>query len=315
MTEQSSDSVSSDQYTHLDGYSLTHERFPASPTQDTAALSFLNVSGYKFVDLDAESLPRLRSELLELCQNHGLYGTVLLSTEGINLMLCGPDIAITPVLHWLHRRDEFITLRLKRSRSKAATFSRLLVKIKKELVPVGDPNVRPADTPGRYLSPENLRRWIEEGRDFVLLDTRNQYEVELGTFSRATHLDIPNFRSIESKLAAIDAETRTKPVVAFCTGGIRCEKATPIMMRLGFSDVYQLDGGILNYFERCGADHFEGECFVFDKRVAVDASLCETGTTQCYACQHVLTVADQESTSYSLAAHCPYCVETQDCSA
>jgi predicted sulfurtransferase len=296
----------------LNGYRHSQVHFQAGSHPDTAALPFLNVSGYKFVDLDADSLPALRFELLELCQNLGLCGTVLLSAEGINLMLCGPDAAVQPFQDWLRHRDEFDGMRLKKSRSKSATFSRLLVKIRKELVPTGDPDVRPAVNTGRYLSPEDLRRWIKEGRDFVLLDTRNQYEVELGTFSGATHLDLPNFRSIESKLATFDSATRVKPVVAFCTGGIRCEKATPIMMRLGFAEVYQLDGGILTYFERCGGDHFEGECFVFDKRVAVDASLSETGTTQCYACQHVLTVADQESSLYVPSAGCPYCAEPQE---
>lgn len=275
--------------------------------QSPYGLPFLNISGYKFVDLLADSLHAYRSELLKLCRNSGLRGSIQLSTEGINFMLCGADAGVYTFVDWLRRRAEFADIPTKESRSSSVSFNRLLVKIKKELVPTADADVRPAVNTARYLPPEELKRWIDEGRDFVLLDTRNQYEVEIGSFAGATHLDIPNFRAIEAKLANVSDATRAKPVVAFCTGGIRCEKATPIMMQMGFEDVYQLDGGILNYFERCGGVHYRGECFVFDKRVAVDASLNETGTTQCYGCRHVLSVADQKSPLYKPGSSCPHC--------
>jgi len=269
--------------------------------------AYVNASGYRFVDLDSDTLPGLRLAVLNECSRLGIRGSVLLSTEGINVMLCGSESAIADVQGWLYSHRAFVGLRLKYSRSSRVTYNRMLVKIKKEIIPVGDSSVRPTNTTGRYISPEDLRLWLDEDRDFVLLDTRNDFEVDLGTFRGATDLRLESFRSISSRLNRLQSEDRRRPVVAFCTGGIRCEKATPLVMRMGFDNVYQLEGGILNYFERCGDRHFEGECFVFDKRVSVNAELRETGTTQCYACQNVLTEADQESPDYVYEVSCPYC--------
>ena len=138
------------------------------------------------------------------------------------------------------------------------------------------------------ITPENVQQWIESGKDFTLLDTRNAYEIESGTFEQAEHLNIAHFRDFQSAVhKALDAGTINpdKPIVTFCTGGIRCEKAAPWLIEQGFSEVHQIDGGVLNYFERTGGAHWEGDCFVFDDRVEVDKKLSPTGATWCTNCQ------------------------------
>lgn len=275
------------------------------------SLPFLNVSGYRFVDFEEDALPALREELLELCRNGNLRGTILLSPEGVNVMLCGLESDIRSVVRAFAAYPEISALWLKESRSSEMTFTRMLVKLKNQIIPVDDPLVRPAQRTGQYLPPETLKAWYEQERDFVVIDTRNHYEIELGCFSNAIDLGLSNFRSIRDRLELLDPSLRTKPIVTYCTGGVRCEKVTAMMLDMGFADVYQLEGGIINYFERCGGDHFNGECFVFDKRVAIDERLNETPTTQCYICQHILTLSDQLSPEYTPGVCCPYCPSGQ----
>jgi UPF0176 protein len=141
----------------------------------------------------------------------------------------------------------------------------------------------------------------------VLLDTRNQFEVDLGSFEKARSLGLQSFSDFAQASAALGEELKDKTIVTFCTGGIRCEKAAPLLISRGFRHVWQLDGGILKYFEACGGAHYRGECFVFDKRVAVDDALRETGTVQCYVCQAVLTGAERQSPQYELGVSCPHC--------
>ena len=146
----------------------------------------------------------------------------------------------------------------------------------------------------------------------TLLDVRNDYEIEIGTFKNATPIGIDHFRKFPAAVNALPPELKETPLVMFCTGGIRCEKAGPLMEEQGFENVFQLDGGILKYFEECGGDHYDGECFVFDQRVAVDPDLQETDTEQCYACQAVLSVEDQQSPHYQPPNACPNCYATPD---
>jgi predicted sulfurtransferase len=152
----------------------------------------------------------------------------------------------------------------------------MLVKVKKEIIPLGLPSVRPREKTGARLAPRELKRWLDEKRDMVLLDTRNDYEIDHGTFETAMSLRLDHFREFPERLAEVPAELRDKPLVMFCTGGIRCEKASVVAMAQGFREVYQLDGGILKYFEECGGEHYEGRCFVFDRRIAVGSDLAET---------------------------------------
>ncbi len=275
-----------------------------------ARKGFLNLSGYLFVDLPVNDLVAIRSELLATCRQLGVRGTILLSPEGVNVMLCGLEAEARSAAASIRTVPSFASIWLKESWSESITFSRMLVKIKHEIIPVGDSSIRPAHRTGRYLEPESLRTWYDEGRDFTIIDTRNDYEVEIGSFENAVDLELSNFRTIASKLEELaerDPSLLDRPVVTFCTGGVRCEKVTPIMMKIGFRDVYQLEGGIINYFERVGGAHYSGECFVFDKRVAIDATLRETETTQCYVCQHVVTADEQLTPAYVPGVSCPYC--------
>ena len=145
--------------------------------------------------------------------------------------------------------------------------------------------------------------------EVLLLDTRNKFEVDVGTFDNALELNLKSFSEMSATLGMIDEKWKNLPVVSFCTGGIRCEKAAPLLMHEGFRDVYQLDGGILKYFEKCGGAHYHGECFVFDKRVALSPDLAPSGMAQCYACQAVLTPEEQTSPDYVFGEHCPYCAQ------
>jgi predicted sulfurtransferase len=231
----------------------------------------LNIAAYKFVALDA--LAELRAQLRELCRSLDLRGTILLAPEGINLFLAGSGASIEAFLRQLRARTQFGDLAVKRSFSDTQPFGKLLVKLKKEIISLGRPDIDPVGHPAPRLSAAELKRWLDEGRDVILFDTRNTFEVEHGTFRGARHIGLGNFRSFGQRVHEIDPAFRDKPVVTFCTGGIRCEKAAPLLIREGFREVYQLDGGILKYFEECGSSHFDGSCYVFDERVALDAAL------------------------------------------
>jgi RluA family pseudouridine synthase len=183
----------------------------------------------------------------------------------------------------------------------------MLVKIKKEIIAFGIDGVVPAQKTSPKLPAKELKRWLDEGRKVHLLDTRNDYEYDLGTFDNAIKMGLDHFREFPDGVARLPEELKNEPVVMFCTGGIRCEKAGPYMEMAGFSQVYQLDGGILKYFEEVGGDHYHGECFVFDQRVAVDPSLQETPTTQCYICQAVVTAEEQQLPQYVPGKSCPAC--------
>ncbi len=231
----------------------------------------VNIAAYKFVTLD--NLPALRSELRQLCAKLELKGTVVLAPEGINLFLAGSDNAIESFLMALRALPALRDLTVKRSHSAAQPFAKLLVKLKQEIIPLGRPEIDPARAPATRLAPLELKRWLDEGRAVVLFDTRNAFEVEHGTFHGAQHIGLQNFRSFGERVCEIDPALKDKTIVTFCTGGIRCEKAAPLLMHEGFRHVYQLDGGILNYFETCGTAHFDGNCYVFDERIALDAEL------------------------------------------
>jgi UPF0176 protein len=185
----------------------------------------------------------------------------------------------------------------------------MLVKIKKEIIAFGVEGVDPARRPATKISAHQLKQWLDEGRPVTLLDTRNDYEVRMGTFKGAVIPHIWNFRDFPAAVEKLPAELKTQPVVMFCTGGIRCEKAGPFMAMQGYTDVLQLDGGILKYFEEVGGAHYEGECFVFDERVGVGPDLRETGSVICFHCQMPLTVEDQRRPDYVYEKTCRHCVD------
>lgn len=272
--------------------------------------TMLNAAAYKFVELD--ELESRRQELLDFCRDRELRGTILLAAEGINLFVAGPPPAVRQLVERLEADDAIGPLEVKESFSDYQPFTRMLVKVKQEIIAFGVEGIAPGQYTSRRVAPEQLKQWLDEGRPVALLDTRNDYEVQLGTFAGARHLDIGHFRDFPSAAAELPTEMREQPVVTFCTGGIRCEKAGPMLERLGFREVYQLDGGILNYFEQVGGEHYQGDCFVFDQRVAVDAALRETDAAQCYACQAILSHEDQHSPYYVKGESCPRCYRTTE---
>ncbi len=267
----------------------------------------LNLSAYKFTPFEADVLPARRERLLVLTKELGLRGTILLSTEGINLFVAGPREATDMLLEELRAWPGLEDLTPKESESAERPFNRMLVKIKKEIIAFGVEGIDPARAPAPRLDPATLKRWLDEGRPVTLLDTRNDYEVKLGTFKNALVPGIDHFRDFPAALRRLPEELKHQPVVTFCTGGIRCEKAAPLLAREGFEQVFQLEGGILKYFETCGGAHYEGDCFVFDRRVGVDPQLRETDAVLCFACQMPLTAAEQKDPRYVPDVACPHC--------
>lgn len=269
--------------------------------------SVLNTSAYKFVSL--HDLPQWREEIKTRAQTHGLKGTVLLSAEGINIFLAGQPEALQAFRAWLEEHACFQGLPWKDSLSPEQPFKRLLVKLKKEIISMGVPTIVPEHNRAKSVQPTELKAWLDQNEDVVLLDTRNDYEVRLGTFDEAVVLDLQTFRAFPEKVTALLEAYRHKKIVTFCTGGIRCEKAALLMDNLGFDDVYQLDGGILKYFEDCAGEHYQGECFVFDRRVALDKDLVETATVQCFACLNPITPMEQRLSSYVPGVSCKFCID------
>jgi len=266
---------------------------------------FINLSAYRFTTLDA--LPDLRARLKTVCKDADLKGTILLSPEGINLFVAGTRAHVDQLMDVLRQVPGLAGLEAKESESETQPFNRMLVKIKREIIAFGIEGIDPVNRPTPKLPPALLKQWLDEGRPVTLLDTRNGYEIRMGTFRGATSLGIEHFREFPDAVQRLPAELKTTPVVMFCTGGIRCEKAGPLLEREGFQSVHQLEGGILKYFELCGGSHYEGECFVFDKRVGVGPDLRKTGSALCFACQMPLTVDEQKDVRYVPDISCPHC--------
>lgn len=250
-------------------------------------MQIVNIAAYKFVGIaDLESW---RDLLKERCYHFDLKGTIVLAPEGINLFLAGPRTAIDAFLTFL-RHDElfgqrFTDLDVKDSYSAKQPFKRMVVRIAAEIITMRHPMIRPAAERAPVVAPQTLKSWLDkghddEGREIVLLDTRNAFEVEIGTFVGAVDFGIERFsefpEALRKSTSSLHSDLKEKTIVSFCTGGIRCEKAALFMRELDLPHVFQLDGGILRYFEQVGGEHWRGECFVFDERVAVDPALRQT---------------------------------------
>ncbi|MGE8568366.1 MAG: sulfurtransferase [Achromobacter sp.] len=238
--------------------------------------SVVNIAAYKFVSLD--SLPDLRAHLLTVTGDCALKGTILLAEEGINLFLAGSAEGIDAFLQALRADSRFADLEVKFSHSDAVPFRKLLVKIKREIIRMDHPTIRPEAGRAPGVDAKTLARWLAQGADdagrpVVMLDTRNAFEVDEGTFHNAIDWRIERFTQFPAAVQAHRAELEGKTVVSFCTGGIRCEKAAIYMNEAGIQNVYQLDGGILKYFEETGGPGYDGKCFVFDERHSLDPGL------------------------------------------
>lgn len=240
------------------------------------AMSIVNLSAYRFVGLD--DLPTLRERVLARCEALALKGTILLAPEGINLFLAGPREATDAFMGWLHEDPRFAGLEPKVSLSDEAPFGRMRVRLKKEIITMRQPVIRPEAGRAPVVDAATLQRWLDhghddDGREVLLLDTRNDYETDAGKFPQAVDYRLASFTDFPEAIAADRDRYAEKTVVSYCTGGIRCEKAALHMQALGMERVFQLEGGILKYFEETGGAHWQGDCFVFDERGAVDPSL------------------------------------------
>lgn len=236
-------------------------------------MRLVNIAAYQFVALSETQLIDLQKKLKEKAQVEALKGTILLSHEGINLMMAGEPDGIENYKAFL--ATLFSNLTYKESLSEKEPFSKLLVRIKKTIIHMGTDEVDAVNEKTAYVTPKMLKAWYEEKKDMIVLDVRNDYEKNFGTFAEAIDLNIPTFRDFPEAVEKLPEDFKNKPIVTFCTGGIRCEKAAVLLQKKGFKEVYQLEGGILNYFSQCGGDYFEGDCFVFDNRIAIDAQLKE----------------------------------------
>lgn len=252
-------------------------------------MRYLNIAAYQFVDLPKERLPLLQQRLREETTQRKLKGTILLSAEGINLFLAGELELIRSLQQFFLEHMPFLKLSYRESWCATLPFKRMSVRIKAEIIALGQKAVKPAKKTAPYITPQELKQWYDQGREMVVLDTRNEYEYNFGSFANALQLKIRHFRHFPTAVQQLPETMKHKPIVTFCTGGIRCEKAATFMQQQGFTDVYQLQGGILHYFEQCGGEHFHGDCFVFDNRVAVNAELAETAMTHCSVCQAPVT--------------------------
>lgn len=218
----------------------------------------------------------MKARLLPVAQALGLKGTILLAPEGINAFLAGAETTVRSFLSILDDDPRFANLDIKESWSDTMPFHKMKIKVKEEIVTFRQPQVNPALQPAPFMSPEDLKARLDRGEEIVLLDTRNDVEVDTGTFKGALFWGNKNFTEFGEIAKQHIDELKNKTVVSFCTGGIRCEKAAPYLQSLGAEKVYQLEGGILRYFEKVGRDHYDGDCFVFDERAAVNPALAPT---------------------------------------
>lgn len=238
--------------------------------------NILNIAAYKFVPVsDTECL---RLSLSASAKELQLKGTVLIASEGINLFLAGPAAAVRTFLRVLRTDSRFSDLQTKESWSQSQPFKRMRVRVKAEIIRMNQPAIAPAHGRAPAVSAATLKRWLDQGHDdagqpVVLLDTRNAFEVDHGTFTGAIDWRIEKFTEFPQAFSRHQDQLKDKTVVSFCTGGIRCEKAALLMRESGLEPVYQLEGGILKYFEDAGSAHFSGNCFVFDERRTLNADL------------------------------------------
>ncbi len=276
------------------------------------------VTFYQFAPLPAaespESLEALRDRLHNTAEQHSLKGTILLASEGMNGTLTGERHALEAFARVLTAVPGFADMPFKYSVASAGNpvFYRLKVRLKPEIVALGQPQVKPAARTGTHVDAETWNRLLDDP-ELIVIDTRNDYEIGIGTFPGAVDPGTRSFKQFPDYVATLDPQRQPR-VAMFCTGGIRCEKASAYMLEQGFEEVFQLDGGILRYLETVAPNdnRWQGECFVFDQRVSVDRELGEGSYEQCFACRRPLTAEDLASADYHQGVSCPNCVGDQD---
>ena len=274
--------------------------------------AYLTTAMYHFVSLP--QFKALREPLLNFCISKNIKGTLLLADEGINGTLAGPEKSILELLNYLKNdpvfKGNFKNLGHKESWSDKHPFHRMKVKLKKEIVTLGVPGVSPIKMVGKYVKPQDWNKIISDP-EVVLIDTRNDYECVIGTFKNAINPKTTTFREFPEYVKTHFDPKKNKKVAMFCTGGIRCEKASSYMMSECFDEVYHLEGGILKYLEDVKPENslWQGECFVFDQRVAIKHGLEVGDYDQCYACRYPLSADDMKSEKYTPGISCPHCYD------
>jgi UPF0176 protein len=261
---------------------------------------------YKFVRLDNHRA--LREPLYKTLLTNQVRGTLLLASEGINGTIAGNRAGIDAVLDWLHNQPQLADIDYKESLADIPPFKRTRVKLKKEIVTMGEPGIDPARVVGTYVNPEDWNALISDP-EVLLIDTRNDYEVQVGTFRNAINPGTGSFREFPRYVKQQLDPNKHKKVAMFCTGGIRCEKSTAFLKEQGFEEVFHLKGGILKYLEDISEDNtlWEGECFVFDERVTVNHRLEQGNYHQCHACRLPITETDKASDKFMQGVSCPHC--------
>ncbi|NJN75002.1 MAG: rhodanese-related sulfurtransferase, partial [Synechococcaceae cyanobacterium RL_1_2] len=260
-------------------------------------MGYIIATFYRFVALP--DYEQLRPQLKEVGIDYGIKGTILLAEEGINSTIAGSREAIDQFLAYLKQDQRFKDLTHKESEAELCPFYRFKVRLKQEIVTLGQPEANPTKLVGQYVKPQDWNDLIADP-EVVLVDTRNDYEVELGTFDGAINPHTDRFRQFPEYVDQNLDPAKTPKVAMFCTGGIRCEKATSFMLSKGFKEVYHLEGGILKYLEEVPEEQslWQGECFVFDQRVSVNHNLKEGDYELCFGCGHPITAEDKRSPHY-----------------
>lgn len=264
---------------------------------------------YKFVELP--DYEQLRAPLYDFCQENEIKGTILLAYEGINGTISGSRENLDRVLAYLRHDPRFADLEHKESFAAKRPFRSMKVKLKKEIVTLGVSGINPRLHVGKYVESQDWNALISDP-ETIVIDTRNHYEVDIGTFKNAINPQTTTFRELPDFVDKnLSAQDKNKKIAMFCTGGIRCEKSTAFLMQQGFQDVYHLKGGILKYLETVppAESLWEGDCFVFDERVAVTHSLSQSSYDQCHGCRHPVSAEDQSSPKYKAGIHCPHCYD------
>ena len=261
---------------------------------------------YHFVKLD--DYKDIQTRLLKQCLMENILGTVLLAKEGINGTVAGSDESIINILNYIRSDNRLLNLVDKVSYAEKPPFLRMKVRLKQEIVTMGVPGINPANVVGTYVKPADWNNLISDP-DVVVVDTRNEYEVEIGSFRNSVNPKTTSFREFPEWVNKNEPLLRSKKIAMFCTGGIRCEKSTAYLKEKGFKEVYHLEGGILKYLEETSQERslWNGECFVFDERVSVGHNLVGGSYDLCHACRHAISTKDKASPLFEVGVSCPKC--------
>ena len=293
----------------MNSINTTAAATPKKPSDyDSETNNIVVAALYKFTRFS--DFEQYREPILNTMLDNEVKGTLLIASEGINGTISGSRQGIDNVLDYLRRIEAIGSFTFKESYTDAQPFYRTKVKLKKEIVTMGVENIDPLQSVGRYVKPQDWNALISDP-EVILIDTRNDYEVQIGTFQNAVNPNTDTFREFPDYVAKELDPSKHKKVAMFCTGGIRCEKSTAFMREQGFEEVYHLEGGILKYLEEIPASEsmWQGDCFVFDNRVSVNHDLEKGAYEQCFACRMPITQDDMQSASYVKGESCPHCID------